>query len=132
MVIGTDAFTLDWAELRAYANPDWQGPGRDSLTASRACSGGTSVEGTGLVPSATGDVGGHFTPDPPGGESDNSHTHRQPPRGSPPTSLVGYLRQCYHDYQVSEGATKLLAPSVIETKVLQDVRLTLWKVGQLV
>ena len=52
-----DAFTLHWAELRAYANPPWNLIGRvlaDSPTASRACPGGTSVEGTGMVPSATG------------------------------------------------------------------------------
>ena len=52
-----DAFTLHWAEFRAYANPPWNLIGRvlaDSPTASRACPGGTSVEGTGMVPSATG------------------------------------------------------------------------------
>ena len=55
-----DAFTLHCAELRAYANPPWNPIGRvlaDSPTASRACPGGTGVDGTGMVPSATGDAG---------------------------------------------------------------------------
>ena len=58
MAIATDAFTLDWAELKAYANPPWN-------LISRACPSGTSVEGTGMVPSAPRDVGGSSSLFPP-------------------------------------------------------------------
>ena len=91
--------------------PDRQSTGTDSPTASRACSGGTSVEGTGMVPSATGDGGEDSTPDPPEEGPHHSHTPRQPPRGGLPTGREDYLRQRYKDCQVSEGATKLLLAS---------------------
>ena len=64
-----------------------------------------------MVPSTTRDVSTHTTPDPPEKGSDRGHSPREPPRGNPPTSRVGYLRQRYKDCQISEGATKLLLVS---------------------
>ena len=91
--------------------PDWQGSGTDMSTTRRACSSGSSVEGTEMVPSPTGGAGETTTPDPPEEGSGHSHTPRQPPRNGPPTGCVGYLRQGYRDCQISEGATKLLLVS---------------------
>ena len=45
--------------------PDRQGDGPDTPTTSRACPSGTSVEGTGMVPSASRDAGGSSPPDSP-------------------------------------------------------------------
>ena len=93
---------------------DRQSTGADSPTACRACPGSTSVESTGMVPSAAGDSSKGFTPDPQEGELHHSHTQGQSPRGGAPTSRVDFLRQHYKDYkdcQVSKGATKLLLPS---------------------
>ena len=91
--------------------PDRQGTGPDTPTTSGACPSGTSVEGTGMVPSAPRDAGGSSSPDPPEEGSDPSHTRGHPSSGGPPTSRVGYLRQRYQDCRVSEGATKLLLVS---------------------
>ena len=91
--------------------PHWEGTGTDTPTTSRACNSGTGMEGTGMVPSATGDASTHTIPDTSEEGSDPSHTPGEPPRGNPPTSRVGYLRQCYKDYQISEEATKLLLAS---------------------
>ena len=71
--------------------PDRQGAGPDTPTTSRACPSGTSMEGTGMVPSAPRDAGGGSSPDSPKEGSDHSHTRGQPSRGGPPTSRVGYL-----------------------------------------
>ena len=91
--------------------PDWQGSGTDTPTTSRACSSGSGVESTGIVPSATGDAGETTTPHSPEEGSGHSHTSGQPPRGGPPTGCVGYLRQRHRNCQISEGATKLLLAS---------------------
>ena len=55
------------------------------------------------------------------------HAPRDPTKGNPPTSRVGYLRQRYQDCQISEEAT-----SIMEAEVLQDIRFTLWEVDWLV
>ena len=90
---------------------DWQGSGTDTPKMSRACSTSSSVEGTGMVPSATGDAGETTTPDSPEEGSGHSRTPGQPPRGGPPTCCVGYLRQRCRACQISERATKLLLAS---------------------
>ena len=75
MALATDVFTGRAQSLcQSSMEPHWHGPGTDSPTTSRACTGGTSMESTGLVPGATGDVGGQPNPDPSEGESDHSHT----------------------------------------------------------
>ena len=58
------------------------------------------------------------------------HAPRDPTRGNPPTSRVGYLRQRYRDCQVSEEATKLLLTSCREKS--SKTYDTLWEVGWLV
>ena len=88
--------------------PDRQSAGTDLPTTGRTCSSSTSMEGTGMVPSVTGDAGGNPIPDPPEEGPHHSHTSGQPPRGGSPTCHKGYLRQCY---KFSEGATKLLLAS---------------------
>ena len=64
-----------------------------------------------MVPCATGDVNTHTTLDPPEEGYDSGHTPREPPRGNPTSSRVGYLRQRYKNCHISEGATKLLLAS---------------------
>ena len=91
--------------------PHWEGTGTNTAAASRACAGSPSVESPGVVPSAPGDAGGDTTTDPPEGGSDPTHTPRDHAGGNPPTSRVGYLRQRYHDCQISEEATRLLLAS---------------------
>ena len=85
--------------------------GSDSPATSRACPSGSSMESTGMVPCATEHVNTHTTPDPSERGSDPSHTPREPPRGNPNSSRVGYLRQRYKECQISEGASKLLLAS---------------------
>ena len=91
--------------------PDRQGPGPDAPPAGGSNPSGPSLEGTGLVPSTAGDAGGHSTPDPSGQGPDHSHASREPPRGGPPISRVGYRRQHCKDNLFSEGAAKLLLAS---------------------
>jgi hypothetical protein len=65
MAMTTDAFTVDLAELRAYANSLTRRVlAQTTPTASRACPSGTWMEGTGLVPSSPGDAGEHTTHSP--------------------------------------------------------------------
>ena len=90
---------------------DRESTGTDTPTESRAGTSGTSVESTSMVPSTTGDVSTHTTPDSPKEGPDRGHSSREPPRCNPPTSHVGYLRLRYKDCQISEGATKLLLAS---------------------
>ena len=63
--------------------PDKQHSCTDMQAASRACSSGSSLEGTGMVPSATGDAGEITTSDPSEEGSGDSHTPGQPSRGGP-------------------------------------------------
>ena len=91
--------------------PDRESASTGTPSTSRACLSGTSMESTGVVPSATEDADASTTPDPPEEGSITGHTPREPPRGNPPSSRVGYLRQRYKDCQISEGATKLLLAS---------------------
>lgn len=95
--------------------PDWQGPGTNSLTTSRACPGGSSMEATGMVSSVTGDDSRLSTSHLPEEGSDHGHTPRQLPkqlpRSEPPTGNAAYLRQQYKDCQVLEEAIKLLLAS---------------------
>ena len=91
--------------------PDREGVGTNTLTTSRACTGSSGVEDTGVVPCATGDANTHTTLDPPEEGYDSGHTPREPPRGNPTSSRVGYLRQRYKNCHISEGATKLLLAS---------------------
>ena len=88
-----------------------EGTGTNMLSTGRACTGDAGMEGASMVPSTTGGVSIDITPDSPKEGSGCSHTSGEPPRGNPPTSRVGYLRQRYKDCQISEGATKLLLAS---------------------
>ena len=54
--------------------PCEEGTGPGTPTTGKACIGGASVEGPGLVPSSPGDAGGHTIPDPTEGESHLAHT----------------------------------------------------------
>ena len=113
--VATDAFTMNWAQMRGYANPPLEpcreGTGPGAPTTGRACTSGASVEGPGLVPSTPGDAGGHTIPDPTEGESHPAHTPRELPLGNSTASRVGYLRQRYQDCHISEEASKLLLAS---------------------
>ena len=100
--IATDAlFPLDWTELRAYASPPWIMIGKVLDQTRRQQAELVLVapvwKARRLEPGATGDVGGHLTPDPPEQGPDNSHTQGQTPRGGLPISRMGYLRQHYQD-----------------------------------
>ena len=106
------------------------GTGTSTTAASRACGGSPSVERPGVARSTPGDAGGDTTTDPLERGSDPTHTSRDPTRGNPPTSRVGYLRQRYRDCQVSEEATKLLLTSCREKS--SKTYDTLWEVGWLV
>ena len=90
---------------------DWQGPGTDSPTASRACTGGTSVESTGLEPSATGDAGGHSSPDSPEGESDHSNTRGQPPEVVPKLAVWAISGSATDIYKTLDILTERETPS---------------------
>ena len=91
--------------------PDREGVGTDTPTRSRACTGSSGVEDTGVVPCATGDINTHTTLDPPEEGYDSGHTPREPPSSNPTSSHVGYLRQCYKNCHISKGARKLLLVS---------------------
>ena len=64
-----DAFTMDWAQIRDYANPP-HGASWEGYWPKLTCISGTSVESPDLVPSTTG----HATTDLPEGGSDPTHT----------------------------------------------------------
>ena len=91
--------------------PDRQSPSTDPPTTGGVNTSGTCVEGTGLVPSDTGNASGLSTPDPPEEGPNHSHTPRQLSRSDPPASHVASLRQRYKDCQILEEATKLLLAS---------------------
>ena len=91
--------------------PDWQSAGTDSPTRGRTCSSSTSMEGTGMVPSADGDAGGNPFPDTPEEGPHHSHTSGQHPRGGPPQLAVWVSSGSATRFKVSEGATKLLLAS---------------------
>ena len=60
MAMATDAFTLNWTEFRAYANPPRKLIGRIlAQTRNRACVSGTSIEVTNMIPCATGKASAH-------------------------------------------------------------------------
>ena len=50
MTISTDAFTLNWAELRAYANLPWNLMDRVVARTHKQQADNVVVKGTGLVP----------------------------------------------------------------------------------
>ncbi len=91
--------------------PHREGSGSDPPTTSRACTSGTRVESSSVVPSTAGDVGSHATTTSPEGGPGAANTPRQLPRDNSDASRVGCLRKQYQSCQVSEEATELLLAS---------------------
>ena len=77
--------------------PDRQSPSTDPPTTDGDNTSDTGVEGTGLVPSDTGNASALSTSDPPEEGPNHSHTPRQLSRSDPPASRVAYLQQRYKD-----------------------------------
>ena len=96
MAMTTDAFTMDWAQIRGYAKTPWSLMGT-VLAQTRKQQAEFVLVATvwKAVLSTTGHASGHTTIDPPEGGSGPTHTPREPPRGNLTTSHVDYLRQRY-------------------------------------
>ena len=81
----TDVFTMNWTELRAYANPPWNLTGRVLVQTCQQQAELVLVapmwKTTGVAPCATGNTNTHTTLDPPEEESDSSHTPGELPEG---------------------------------------------------
>ncbi len=90
------------------------------------------MESLTVVPSPTGDADSNPCTDSSRGGPNAANPPNQPTRDNPPASRTGYLRERYKECQLSEEATSLVATVLMETEVLQVLRLPLWQMGQLV
>ena len=91
--------------------PSGKGPLPSSSTEGRSDPGGTSMEGTDVVPNSAGNVQRLSTLNSSGKKSYPTNPSSIDARGGPPTSRVEYLRGRYKDQQLSEKATELMLAS---------------------
>lgn len=101
MAVTTDAFTMNWQEFRGYANPNKESTGTGTPITSRACTCGSSMESTRVVPHIIEHANTHTAPNPPEVEPIQTTYPEILPEVTP--TLVSY-KVC----KISEGATKLL------------------------
>lgn len=104
MAVTTDAFTMNWKEFRGYANPNKESTGTGTPITSRACTCGSSMESTRVVPHVIEHANTHTAPNPPEVEPNPNHIPRDPTGSNPNSSILQSLQDFRGSYKTPHGA----------------------------
>ena len=106
-----DAFSLDWSQMKGYANPPWNLIGKVLSQVRSQQTTLVIVTPLWKVPSTTGHVNRDSTPSPREDRSHTTDSQSQPTGHNTTTSRVDYLWERYRDKCLSEEASQLLLAS---------------------